>query len=207
MRLRRTSSFRHRILAVLALLPFAGCPSRTDVTCGTEKVLVNGKETGVEKCTNGVVHITQSMTCESRLPRADHACTPKGVGQADCATDADCNTSANGHCELHAFGPDNEGCICDDGCKSDADCPSMLCVCDDPVGSCAITPGCRTDADCAGSFCTATLDASHLTVVACLSPDNECEIDADCSSDTCLANGPGSRRYCSSARSGCDYDP
>src|SRR6185436_8531585 len=131
--------------------PFLGCPSRTEITCGTEKVLVNGKEIGIEKCTDGVVHIAQAMTCESTLPRADHVCIPKGPAPSYCATDADCTEHPNGHCELDVYNSDTAWCYCLYGCKSDADCPSNQCVCDDLVGSCVIFSSCRTDADCKGS--------------------------------------------------------
>jgi hypothetical protein len=199
---------RKRILAVLALLPFAGCPSRTDVTCGTEKVLVNGKETGIEKCSDGVLHIAQAFTtCESSLPRANHVCTPTGSGKATCTTDADCIMLSNGHCEIEHFGSDDVWCNCHDGCRSDADCASNHCVCGDPVGNCAIFAGCRTDADCPGSFCTVSSSIGESPLVACLSPDNECEIHADCSSDNCDIPRRGSRRICATPRSSCEYDP
>ncbi len=193
---RSTSSWTTRILAALALLPIAGCHGRTDVQCDSTPVELDGKPTGLASCTDGVTHRVAAVTCESKLPRAT-TCAGTPV---NCAVDADCIEQPFGKC-------DNIGgsCDCRYGCVTDADCQSTdssgLCLCGDPVGTCSFSPQCRTDADCAGSFCTVVYHPNtviNYPDISCLSPDNECEIDADCGSGSyCYASLGTSGRICS----------
>lgn len=175
------------ILAALALVTLAGCHSRTDVQCTTKPVLIDGKPTGLEQCSDGVIHRAEKVTCESHVPRTD-VCPGD---HSFCTTDADCTAHPFGHCD--GFGG---SCSCIYGCAIDDDCVALgfpeptMCLCTGLVGQCALGQ-CTSDADCKGSFCTivrhptAVVDAPD---VACLSPSNECEIDADCSAKNfCIA--------------------
>jgi hypothetical protein len=199
---RSTSSWTTAILAALALVPLSGCHGRTDVQCGTTPVEVNGKPSGLESCSDGVTHRAAAVTCESKLPRA----TICGGSQTTCATDGDCTEKPFGQC-------DNFGgsCDCRYGCETDADCQLPegpgICLCGALVGVCSFFPQCTTDADCSGSFCTVVHHPTarvDVPEVACLSPDNECEIDTDCGSDnSCFADLNGTGRHCS--KSGFDF--
>jgi hypothetical protein len=197
-RSRSTLSFAARILAALALFSLSGCHGRTDVQCGTTPVEVNGKPSGLETCSDGVTHRAAAVTCESKLP-SDRICN--GTSPGTCSTDAECTERPFGHCESF-----DGSCGCSYGCQTDADCQAVdssgICLCGALVGECEFFAQCKTDADCAGSFCTVVHHPAAVVDVpdiACLSPSNECEIDADCgAAGFCIASFDTTGRVCPS---------
>jgi hypothetical protein len=202
MRLQRfAASWRIQLLVALALVHDAGCGSRTDVTCGSDPVLLDGKPTGLETCSDSVVHRAALVACPNPLPRANPACAPTGEAMSQCAVDADCTDFPLGICNV---GQNRAYCGCDYGCLTDADCDAdQLCLCADPIGRCVAAPGCKSDADCKDGPCTGLVRPDNLFIdFACFSPDNECEVDADCASHLCFNDDTTHLRRCAANSGG-----
>jgi hypothetical protein len=133
------------------------------LTCESSKpITVEGKETGMATCSNGMVHRPKAVTCANMLPRrGDNVAQlktmipqlydlPRDKGGPSCLRDSDCTELPYGHCE--PWLPPGTGASCVYGCVSDSDCSgATLCVCDSPVGHC-VQASCRTDADCKAPF-------------------------------------------------------
>lgn len=203
MRLQRfATSWRIQLLVALALVHDAGCGApRTDVKCGSDPVLLDGKPTGLESCSDSLVHRAAIVACANPLPRSVPACTSTGNSPNDCKVDADCAQHPLGVCTASdhpAF------CACDYGCLTDADCDAdQICLCHDPIGRCA-SAFCASDADCKDGPCTAPVrDPSDANELACVSPDNECEIDADCGAHFCILDDATHLRRCGTGGGGC----
>ena len=150
-------------------------------------VVVAGKDTGVEKCADGSLHVKEKKTCPSALPTTT-VCMPQTPG--GCATDADCTAKPNGHCgTTSSFG--GPACTCIYGCTTDADCTAgSTCLCGDPIGTC-IEAKCTSDASCGGAECM-TYDQSmgcDFLQLACHTPKDQCGTNADCTM-------AGSQQYC-----------
>lgn len=161
-----------------------------------------GEPWNLASCSNELVHRPAvPPACISGLPRAASTCPyPAEEGTIACASDADCTSSPFGHCEVEG----SSYCLCNWGCLTDADCGvDSVCLCGDPVGTC-VTAACTSDADCNGGFCTAALDPSGApSFFACTSPDNECEIDADCGPvNYCVLPPGGKNRTCTESSGG-----
>jgi len=178
-------------------------------------------DTGLERCENGVLHRVTPVTCSSGLPRplppaADAGSTADGGGisQVDylygpphsqpassCTSDADCTARPLGYCaRTSSATPAYSVDMCHYGCLQDEDCGSgFLCECGVPVGQC-VSAGCRSDADCGGdSLCAAWYGESVCGTAerrySCQSPEDECNMAADCPSDY-FCSGEGGVRHC-----------
>jgi hypothetical protein len=207
MRLQRfASSWRIKLLVTLALVHDAGCGGRprSELHCNTDPVVIDGKATGLASCEEAVVHRAEKMACDNPFPRNVPACVSTSPASDACHTDADCTEFAHGFCSPNG---DNSFCSCDYGCLSDDDCfpAGQVCVCGDPVGSCSGAT-CTADADCKSKLCTAPHYPSDVIGdFACVSPEDECEVDTDCSSISCFYDDSLGARRCGSASSGCSF--
>lgn len=202
MRLQRfATSWRIQLLVALALVHDAGCGARTDVRCGPDPVLLDGKPTGLKACSDSVVHRAALVACPNPLPRKDPACAPTGEAMSQCAVDTDCMDFPLGICNV---GVSRAYCGCDYGCLTDADCNAdQLCLCDDPIGRCVDAPSCKSDADCKEGPCTGLVRPSNPFIdFACVSSDNECEVDADCASKFCRVDETTHLRQCAANSGG-----
>lgn len=156
-------------------------------------VLVDGKDTGLETCGQGVVRRSTALECPERLPRTD-SCSYSGT----CTTDTDCTEQPHGYCQIFAGGggaPPSCGCVY--GCVSDSECPAgQACLCGDPVGRC-VPADCKTGADCgAGLDCVSHMDAlCAIPQLACQTAEDECVSDDDCDTGYC-GHAPDGHRTC-----------
>ena len=131
-----------------------------DLACEESKpIVLFGKHTGFERCSNSMRHRRNAVACASSLPRPDDGVSylkryvpevyewSQEVVEAGswCLRDSDCSARVHGHCE-----PMRPCCgtYCAYGCLSDSECSDgEICLCDDPVGRC-VPASCQTDADC-----------------------------------------------------------
>jgi hypothetical protein len=178
-----------RLFFVLLSLPLAGCATTEPQGFPCEDpgpVQIADKDTGFVFCTGGPVHRPKSQACPTKIPRAS-ACTAPEDAQNACSSDADCNATPNGFCQIPFFDSHAgfiPGCACVYGCSTDAECgEGRICLCGDPVGRC-VQADCTSDADCHGLFCVESAfdNDCNSTGMACQSELDECLIDADCTS-------------------------
>jgi hypothetical protein len=168
--------------------------------------VIDGVDTGLERCEDGRLHRPAVVTCHSKLPRervvdagfappapgADAGPGTDGAAAATspvpgCTSDSDCTASLLGHCEDAAFdGTPTYGKQCQYGCVTDADCGAgSFCECGDPVGSC-VNAQCLSDAECgSGMLCSQgvavhTLGCPARVAFACETPSDRCRVDRDC---------------------------
>ena len=156
------------------------------IECTGEKpVAAAGKDdTGYRACENGVMHRPTAQTCGSLVPRAEACKVPVGPQQGDCATDADCAGTPNGHCDPEYVGQGAYKCACQPGCTKDADCAGTgeICLCGDPIGAC-VKAACATDADCGSDYCRSFAEGLSCpggTAFKCESPTDGCVTNASC---------------------------
>lgn len=153
------------------------------VPCEDPEPLPHGG--GFERCKNGSLHRTESVACESALPRAEPA---SGILYDECERDQDCVESANGYCVIGA---------CYYGCVADSECDAGgLCFCGELVGRC-LSAACRTDADCPADYpCTGNPEGSGDGAdFRCQTPLDTCQIEADCGPLE-ICSSDGTRRRC-----------
>lgn len=147
---------------------------------------------GFVRCGDGFVHRVGAATCLE--PVAPGNC---GSGEGgECGTDADCVELPYGACVKEQ----PWGCSCRYGCASDADCSDgQVCACAGVVGDRArcIAADCVTTDACPGSLCGLSVRLGSCGErwgrLACLTPDADCRVDADCSGAepiTCFSQGP-----------------
>ncbi len=166
-----------------------GCPNPTPIS-------IQGKDTGLVQCGNGLQHRTVSMDCADLRTTA-----PKTLpADCDCLMDSQCNDNLLGVCG--PSGTTGTACGCWYGCTTDADCASgEVCLCGDPVGQC-VPATCATDADCDGGLCTVRETSGSTTYWYAA----ECETDDECDAEgafgcpagqVCTSNGSSGRKECS----------
>jgi hypothetical protein len=166
-------------------------------------LLVQGQETGMERCEEGFVHRPLAPLCPSSLPRQGVVCPADSgnnavEGELGCTTDAECGVGPTALCQAQG-----DVCACAVGCQEDAQCGGgSVCVCGEPVGRC-VESGCGVDADCGpGSLCVASNAGCGVGVFACQREEDECLGDADCEEGLfCRLDARGSARRC--APGGC----
>jgi hypothetical protein len=191
---------------------FMGCrlhqPERASTSvlppCGESKpIIVSGRPTGFEKCSNGSRHRPSSGTCPSALPRSEAVVglTIDGIGDAahgGCRRDQDCSERLHGYCGFADRPPTFASCIY--GCVRDDECArGQICLCGAPVGAC-VPAACRTDADCAPGYLCADYavdggECGERDAFACQSPRDTCV--TTCSMDAGLCTFAHGRRTCS----------
>lgn len=167
----------------------AGCPNATAIS-------IQGKDTGLIECGNGLKHRTAKMDCADLRTSA-----PKTLpADCDCLMDSQCNDSALGVCG--PSGTTGTACGCWYGCTTDADCGGgEICLCGDPVGQC-VPATCATDADCDGGLCSVRETSGSTTYWYAA----ECETDDECDAEgafgcpagqVCTSNETSGRKECS----------
>lgn len=168
--------------------------------CGaSEPLLLQGVDTGLERCTtNGVVHRPRQVECPVNLPPRtlpDAGVPPEGTPDPDytwCNADEDCTFLPLGYCSI-----DEVVQSCKNGCRTDDDCEAeYVCQCGINVGTC-VRSNCHTDDDCADDFVCAQAIAygscgETIYRFACQTPDDECRTADDCSSNSDVFPG----KYC-----------
>jgi hypothetical protein len=179
---------------------------------GSRPDLIEGKETGLAICSNGMRHRPKAETCPSFLPRADNGVASLKQTAAKvvwdfspeerakwswCLGDSDCSARPHGHCEASS----GVGSHCEYGCLSDAECSKgELCLCDEPVGYC-VPASCRTDADCASPFVCGDYEpvgaeCGRRDAFACQTAGDECAVE--CRSPDIFCTFLQGRRTCGS---------
>lgn len=163
-----------------------------DMKCeNSEPIVLAGKDTGVERCSNGMRHRPRAVKCQSFLPRLDDGVSylRRHVSHYDellrdlakvssCLRDSDCSGRAHGHCEPMRA---SVMTFCAYGCVTDSECSANeLCLCGDPVGHC-VPASCRTDADCAppfvcGDYEPIDSECGNRDAFACQTERDECTV-------------------------------
>ena len=144
---------------------------------------------GFVSCDDGFVHRVAPVECVA----------PQGTDTAICAefpnacgTGADCTDGLYGSCQDDGI----QGCVCNYGCSTDADCDAgSICACAGVIGQQAtcIPANCVTDDNCGAGLCGLSTyqgccgDSYQL---ACADPIEECHVNADCGLDLCDPSWP-----------------
>lgn len=163
-----------------------------------------GCEDARERVFNG--HWTGTVLCaDGTIDRVEHVeCNPSAEAPGDCGSADDCGR-AGYKCDQKPYGRcmhGDDGCYCDYGCATDADCPlDMACVCaDDRMahGTCAFVD-CRTGADCASGRCRQTYARVCTTypIAGCREGPDDCVEDCD-GRLVCQPSTPGEPWACNS---------
>ena len=150
-------------------------------------ILQAGTDTpsGFVQCEDGFVHRVEAVECVNPQGVDDPNCAEFGGGI--CSTAADCTDKPHGSCQNETF----EGCTCNYGCTTDADCDAgYVCACAGVIGDQAtcVPAGCTNDADCGDGLCGLSKyeDCCGDTYqFACAGPTEECHVTADCSEALC----------------------
>lgn len=168
-----------------------GSPPAPVSRCTDSKpVLAGDVPTGLEMCSDGVVHRPAAAECpnnlSSRTQPVDLLPPVEGgdlVAPGTCRTDADCTEAPYGHCTPSGQEPLPS---CQYGCTQDADCgEGRICVCGPDIGSCRAAT-CATNADCdEGLLCAEWYDRIGIgcgepSQYACQTADDACAVDEDC---------------------------
>jgi hypothetical protein len=154
-------------------------------------ILQTGTElpTGFVQCEDGFVHRVEAVECVNPQATDDPFCAEFG---GICSTAADCTDKSYGSCQNNTF----DGCSCNYGCTTDADCDAgQICACAGVVGEQAtcVPAGCTNDGDCGDGLCGLSKYedcCGDSYQFACASPDEECHATADCSEDLCDEGWP-----------------
>jgi hypothetical protein len=137
-------------------------------------------ETGFASCEGGVWHRPAIHSCPTRLPRTllcGFAPVEGGTLNGSCRADSDCTTKPKGYCGVTSA---NASCHCDYGCTEDADCGAgYICQCGDPLGKC-LPATCKSDAECPGLLCLRSRDKSCGETYACQAATDLCTSNSDC---------------------------
>lgn len=158
-----------------------------------QPIVVQGQDTGVDVCANGMIRRREAKACPAYQPNPAFTC-PSSGWEGGCQTDADCPA---GPCKPGGFIP---GCACVAGCQTDADCgQGSVCLCGPEVGTC-VPSACTSDADCGAGSC-GTYDSQpgcQFIAMACQTEGDECAVDADCSGSggVCTWDAEKGRRWC-----------
>ena len=144
---------------------------------------------GYKQCLKGCTTDKECAALGGGLPRC-----VSGTCQA-CAGDADCSSASAGYCLK--VGGENR-CV---ACKTSADCPGSMPVCDTATGTCK---ACSVDSECAAS-----LDGARCVLGVCA-----CAAASDCGTHTwggkCLSTGRcgcGDPTHCSGNLNGPTCSP
>lgn len=156
-------------------------------------------DTALEKCEEGHVHRPRAVECAVTGDDAgeDAASRPRADGSVDCTNDSSkCDAFELGFCQL-SLGLSARA-YCFSGCRVDADCKTgQLCECrpDSASGGSCVDAACSTDADCAsGYLCAPYRRGCGSGGFACLQPQDDCWLDAQCSFGPCAWDGK--KRFC-----------
>lgn len=152
--------------------------------------LVDGNDTGFDRCSGGQLRRREVLTCPTSWPDDNPCCGEDGCGEGYLCSD---------------FGEVACGCV--PACTTDSDCgPGALCLCGDPAGTC-VQASCTSADDCGeGQECTSwdvSLGCLYIDF-SCTTAADSCGGDLDCGGDTAYcAVDPGTGvRSCVSG--GCD---
>jgi hypothetical protein len=198
-------SWAARFLFTLALTPLAsGCGLSSGagnpgspVTCDDPQPYLTATDSGYERCSNGIVHRREALSCGA--PTATACMNSADAGGAGgggaapggCTTNADCTAFPGGYCEKSS-----PGCSCIYSCQTDADCGAgNSCECGLYQASC-VTSGCKSDADCGGFLCALEqiLDAGgcgSTERLECLTAADTCNSSNDCANGAICARANG----------------
>ncbi len=174
----------------------ATCAGSTPVTVGSADPDASEVATGLETCSDGVVHRPLPVTCPDNLAQRADLVFTDGGDSSECTRDADCDARPFGRCIINGQLPEY---VCDYGCVSDDDCGAdQLCQCGADIGTC-VSAECQSAADCGdGLLCSRWIDyvgigCGEPPQFACQSPDDACGSDADCGDSSSCAVVDGSR--------------
>ncbi len=158
-----------------------------------QPIVVQGQDTGVDICQNGMQHRRAIKTCPAYVPDPAKKCPMDNGGQTIegmCKTDLDCSKTKGGHCETSQGGM--AGCFCQPSCQTDADCGAAeVCLCGPVFGKC-VPATCTSDADCPVGLCGTftTNPGCGGPALACQTAEDECGGDKQC---------PVDKHYCTIA--------
>jgi hypothetical protein len=143
-----------------------------------EPIVVDGQDTGLDRCAGGQLRRRASVACPEAPPPDETCC-------GECPEGTFCSTQGE------------VACSCVERCSTDADCADgSICFCGDPAGWC-VPSGCQTGDDCGeGQDCTSwdpTLGCLYLEF-ACTTPADACGGDLDCDGQLCAVDVDGVRR-------------
>jgi len=168
------------VMAALALVGYGGCDSRLTGCPDPVPILQSGGDapSGFVQCADGLVHRQTVETCLE--PHVPGDCD-EDFGGADCATDSDCSDSPHGACVKRT-----NGCFCEYGCATDADCGPQMCVCAGSRARCV--PGsCSASSDCGDGLCALEsgrdVCGAPVMQLACLNEGASCRTEADCAEE------------------------
>ena len=147
-------------------------------------VACDGRHSPVTKVP--VLHRSVAKTCDNVRATLDPG-VPVGEPMAECTTHAECIAGINGRCGGN--GHDGYYCTYD-LCFADADCGGFVCECEGGFRAdnnvCLSQGNCLSDADCDGGagYCSPTLGScgnySGTVGYYCHTPEDECSDDTDC---------------------------
>ena len=189
---------------------FAESPSAAAPDGGTEtRGVLRGcpaprpLSSGLEQCSDGVLHRTGPATCEAAPPRppgdpafeAIAVFLARGAEPArfECLSDLDCDAQAYGSCTVDLSPSVRSSCTY--GCRLDDECGrGRVCACGERRGEC-VPGGCVSDASCAAGFaCTEWRDGCDGYGLSCESAGDECRTASDCGAGlTCGLSGAARR--------------
>lgn len=157
----------------------SGSGGGTAACADPEPVLVDGKDTGLDRCSGGQLRRRASIECPVAEPDDETCC-------GECPDGTFCSTQGE------------VACSCVEQCSTDADCADgSICFCGDPAGWC-VPSGCSDAGDCgAGQECTSwdpTYGCLYLNF-ACTTAGDTCGGDLDCDGgQLCSVDVDGLRR-------------
>lgn len=129
-----------------------------------QPILVDGIDTGLDRCAGGNIRRRAALTCPSSFPDPNECC-------GGCQDGYLCTSGSE------------VACTCVPACFSDAECgPDELCMCGDPAGVC-VPAGCHGPEECGPEQeCTSWDPTEGCLYVEfqCTTPQDTCGGDADC---------------------------
>lgn len=145
----------------------------------------SGLPSGFVMCDGGFIHRAEQLDASDPQGLDDEACALDEF--AACHTAADCIGDTYGRCVQDPL----NGCMCEYGCATDADCDTgFICAPSGVVGarSICIAAECTIDDDCGEGLCGLSdyegcCGITYMT--ACADPDEACHVDSECPDAPC----------------------
>jgi hypothetical protein len=150
----------------------------------------SGLPSGFVTCDGGFIHREAKVDPSDPVGVDDEACALDEF--SSCNTGLDCLADSYGRCVQDPL----NGCMCDYGCASDADCNAgFICAPAGVVGSrsTCISAECTIDDECGDGLCGLSdyegcCGTWYMT--GCADPDEACHVDSECPDAPCSPEFP-----------------